>query len=77
LNHHFRLHTVVPAPSTVLRGVRKLPPASTMTVSMDGSVTQRVYWTLDATRPAQPLSEAQWLTKTREVRPEEHTSELQ
>ena len=51
----------------MLRGVRKLPPASTMTVSMDGHVTQRVYWTLDATRLAEPLSEAQWLTKTREV----------
>ena len=67
LHHHFMLHTVVPAPRTVLRGVRKLPPASTMTVSMDGSVTQNVYWTLDARRPQQPLSEAEWLDATREV----------
>jgi asparagine synthase (glutamine-hydrolysing) len=67
LHHHFTLHTVVPAPRTVLRGVRKLPPATTMTVRGDGSMTQKVYWTLDATRPAQPLSEAEWLDKTREV----------
>ena len=59
LHHHFTLHTVVPAPRTVLRGVRKLPPATTMTVSLDGQVTHKVYWTLDATRPAQPLTEAE------------------
>ena len=38
-----------------------------MTVGMDGQVVQPVYWTLDATRPAQPLSEAEWLDATREV----------
>ncbi len=67
LHHHFTLHTVVPAPRTVLRGVRKLPPATTMTVGLDGQVTHRVYWTLDATRPAQPLTEAEWLDATRKV----------
>ena len=67
LHHHFTLHTVVPAPRTVLRGVRKLPPATTMTVRMDGSITQQVYWALDATRPAQPLTEAEWLDATRKV----------
>ena len=30
LHHHFTLHTVVPSPRTVLMGVRKLPPATTM-----------------------------------------------
>jgi asparagine synthase (glutamine-hydrolysing) len=64
LHHHFTLHTVVPAPSTVLRGVRKLPPATTMTVSLNGQVTQKVYWTLNATRPVQPLSESEWLDAT-------------
>ncbi|MBE0547223.1 MAG: N-acetylglutaminylglutamine amidotransferase [Rubrivivax sp.] len=67
LHHHFTLHTVVPAPRTVLAGVRKLPPATWMTVAADGQTTQRVYWTLDATRPAQPLTEAEWLQATREL----------
>ena len=67
LHHHFTLHTVVPAPRTVLRGVRKLPPATTMRVRMDGSSTQSVYWTLDATRPVQALTEAEWLDATRKV----------
>ena len=66
LHHHFTLHTVVPAPRTVLKGVRKLPPASTLRLDPDGNVTEQVYWTLDATRPETPLSEAQWLAATRE-----------
>lgn len=66
LHHHFTLHTVVPAPRTVLKGVRKLPPASTMRFDPDGTVTEQVYWTLDATRPETSLSEAQWLKATRE-----------
>ena len=67
LHHHFSLHTVVPAPRTVLSGVRKLPPATTMTVSRNGRVAQQVYWTLDARRSAHSLSEAEWLDATRKV----------
>ena len=67
LHHHFTLHTVVPAPRTLLRGVRKLPPATTMTVRVNASITRKVYWTLDSTRPALPLTEAEWLDATRKV----------
>ena len=66
LHHHFTLHTVVPAPRTVLNGVRKLPPATTLLLDPDGRITEQTYWTLDATRPAKPWSEAQWLEATRE-----------
>jgi asparagine synthase (glutamine-hydrolysing) len=65
LHHHFTLHTVVPAPRTVLNGVRKLPPATTMRVNIDGSSNQQLYWTLNATRPHETLTEAQWLEATR------------
>ena len=67
LHHHFTLHTVVPAPHTILSGVRKLPPATTMMVNTSGEVRPTVYWTLNATRPEQGLSEADWLAKTRDV----------
>lgn len=67
LHNHFTLHTVVPAPRTVLAGVRKLAPATTMTMGTDGQVTQQVYWSLNATRPSQLLSESRWLDATREV----------
>ncbi|NDP37889.1 MAG: N-acetylglutaminylglutamine amidotransferase [Rhodoferax sp.] len=66
LHHHFTLHTVVPAPRTVLQGVRKLPPASTLRLEPDGTSTQQVYWTLDATRLEKALPEAEWLAATRE-----------
>jgi asparagine synthase (glutamine-hydrolysing) len=65
LHHHFTLHTVVPAPRTVLQGVRKLPPASTLALDPHGCVSQQVYWTLNATRPAHPMPEAHWLAATR------------
>lgn len=65
LHHFFTLHTVVPAPRTVLAGVRKLPPATTMTVSANGRTVQRVYWELDARRPPRPLAEVDWLEATR------------
>jgi asparagine synthase (glutamine-hydrolysing) len=46
LNHYMSFHAVVPAPFTILKGVRKLPPATTMTVEPDGRRKTRVYWTL-------------------------------
>jgi len=67
LHHHFTLHAVVPAPRTILRGIRKLAPATTMTITRTGDIEQATYWKLDATRPPQPLSEAQWLAATRDV----------
>ncbi|HUW50421.1 MAG TPA: N-acetylglutaminylglutamine amidotransferase [Sulfuricella sp.] len=67
LHHYFTLHAVVPAPRTILNGVKKLPPATTMTVNAVGNVSQRTYWSLDATRPAPVLSEQDWLNATRVV----------
>lgn len=44
LHHYLSWHAVVPAPHTILRGVRKLPPATVMTVERDGSRSQTRYW---------------------------------
>ncbi len=65
LHHHFTLHAVVPAPRTILNGVKKLPPATTMTISTEGQIAQRTYWHLDASRPALELSEQDWINATR------------
>src|SRR4051794_26729131 len=46
LHHYMSWHAVVPAPLTILNGVRKLPPATIMTIEPDGSRRQEVYWTL-------------------------------
>ncbi len=60
LHHQLTLHAVVPAPRTILKGIRKLAPATTMTIDLHGKVTIRQYWHLSAQRPAQPRSEAEW-----------------
>jgi asparagine synthase (glutamine-hydrolysing) len=44
LHHYLSFHAVVPAPRTVLNGVRKLPPATVRTYEPDGRVHERVYW---------------------------------
>ncbi len=67
LHHHFTLHSVVPAPHTMLSGIKKLPPAHTMKFTISGEVTLRRYWSLDATRPAVALSEQDWIAATRAV----------
>jgi asparagine synthase (glutamine-hydrolysing) len=67
LHHHFTLHSVVPAPRTVLAGIKKLPPAHTMTFTASGDITLHRYWSLDSTRPAAELSEQDWLTATHTV----------
>ena len=60
LHHHFTLHAVVPAPHTLLKGVRKLPPATTMTVDRSGRVSERRYWRLAAQRPSHAMDEQEW-----------------
>jgi asparagine synthase (glutamine-hydrolysing) len=44
LHHYLTFHAVVPAPRTILRGVRKLPPATTLAVEPDGRRTETTYW---------------------------------
>jgi asparagine synthase (glutamine-hydrolysing) len=44
LHHYLTFHAVVPAPRTVLAGVRKLPPATLLVVEPDGRRREREYW---------------------------------
>ena len=44
LHHYMSFHAVVPAPRTIYRGVRKLPPATVRVIQPDGSHTDTVYW---------------------------------
>ena len=67
LHHHLTLHGVVPAPRTLLNGVKKLPPAHWMRVGAEGEVTLRRYWSLEATRPDVALNEHDWLLATQHV----------
>jgi asparagine synthase (glutamine-hydrolysing) len=50
LHHYMTFHSVVPAPRTVYRGVRKLPPATVRVIQPDGSHVDTVYWDPDFRR---------------------------
>ena len=50
LHYYLSFHAVVPAPHTILRGVRKLPPGSWMKVYPDGDTSIRRWWNLEFTR---------------------------
>lgn len=65
LHHLYTLHSVVPAPRTILSGVRKLEPAHRLRVDADGSRTLDRYWSLQARRPPQALSDEEWIERTR------------
>ncbi len=66
LHHHFTLHAVVPAPRTLLCGIRKLPPAHVMVVNAQGRDRVHAYWELDARTPDGPASEWEWAELVRE-----------
>ncbi|OBH04216.1 asparagine synthase (glutamine-hydrolyzing) [Mycobacterium sp. E2699] len=50
LHHYMTFHSVVPAPLTILRGVRKVPPGSLVAIEPDGRRATTTYWTPDFTR---------------------------
>ncbi len=60
LHHQFTLHGVVPAPRTLLKGVRKLRPAHWRRVHLDGRVEEQRYWRLSA-RHGAARSEREWI----------------
>lgn len=47
LNLYLNFHAVVPAPRTILNGVRKLPPATWMSIDADGRSEQHCWWRLE------------------------------
>ncbi len=50
LHHYLTFHAVVPAPHTILNGVRKLPPATTLAIEADGARQMTEFWEPDFTR---------------------------
>ena len=60
LHHQFTLHGVVPAPRTILQGVRKLAPAHNLLIDKQGNMQSEPYWHLDAKRPPVARTEQEW-----------------
>lgn len=61
LHHQLTLHAVIPAPRTILNGVRKVAPGTTLTVTDRGEIRERRYWRLRAERPPEPREEKEWI----------------
>ncbi len=62
LHHYMSWHAVVPAPFTMLKGVRKLPPATVSVIEADGERRDTVYWDPPYSRQpgASALSAEDW-----------------
>lgn len=62
LHHYLSFHAVVPPPRTILKGVRKLPPATFRIIEPDGSKADTVYWSPPYQRDPSlsGLSSAEW-----------------
>jgi asparagine synthase (glutamine-hydrolysing) len=62
LHHYMSFHAVVPAPLTILKGVRKLPPATILTIEPDGRRREETYWTLTvgARREDRAMTAEEW-----------------
>jgi len=61
LHHLFTLHAVVPAPRTVINGIRKVKPAHYLLIDAKGKVTEKRYWSLTARRPETKMTEQDWV----------------
>jgi asparagine synthase (glutamine-hydrolysing) len=62
LNHYLSFHSVVPAPLTILKGVRKLEPGTIMRIEPDGTRTTHTYWepVFERSEERADWSEADW-----------------
>ncbi|MEL6977480.1 MAG: N-acetylglutaminylglutamine amidotransferase [Pseudomonadota bacterium] len=69
LHHYMSWHAVVPAPLTILKGVRKLPAATIRLIEPDGAAIDRVYWRPNFERsPEEESSPAEeWEARTLEA----------
>jgi asparagine synthase (glutamine-hydrolysing) len=64
LHQFFSFHAAVPAPRTILRGVRKLPPATILYIEPDGQTRSETYWGFNVGELGgdRRLSEAEWVS---------------
>jgi asparagine synthase (glutamine-hydrolysing) len=61
LHNLFTLHAVVPAPRTIINGIRKVKPAHYLLIDAKGEVTEKRYWSLKAKRPDTKMSDQDWV----------------
>ncbi|CAC9637835.1 Asparagine synthetase [glutamine-hydrolyzing] (EC 6.3.5.4) [uncultured Gammaproteobacteria bacterium] len=65
LQQQLSLHGVVPAPNTILNGVNKVKPATTLSIDSKGKIVEKQYWQPKAQRTG--LTDEEYLEKTHEL----------
>lgn len=65
LQQQLSLHGVVPAPNTILSGVNKIKPATTLSIDKKARVVEKTYWQPKAQRTG--LTDDAYLKKTHEL----------
>lgn len=65
LHHYLTFHSVVPAPRTILNGIRKLPPATVRVIEPDGTTDEKVYWRPNFSRAGrEQYTDEEWREQT-------------
>lgn len=69
LHNYLSFHAAVPAPLTLFNGVRKLPPATLMTIEPDGTRHEETYWQISvgARDEDRGMAESDWIAATRDA----------
>ena len=63
LQYQLSLHAVIPAPNTIIKGITKMPPGSTLIINQEGQSKSRQYWYPNASR-INDYSDQDYLDKT-------------
>lgn len=69
LNYYMSFHAVVPAPHTIIKGIRKLPPATLRVYEPDGRQHDKLYWRLrvGSDSAEETLTDEDWQQKVTEA----------
>ena len=67
LQQQLSLHAVVPAPNTILEGVKKIKPATTLVIKPNGEIKEKTYWRPKAQRPEAAMSDEEYIDRTHEL----------
>ena len=63
LHHFFSFHGAIPPPRTIVNGIKKLPPATLLTIEPNGTRKSECYWSFSVGERAARMSEADWITE--------------
>ncbi|MBY0531576.1 MAG: N-acetylglutaminylglutamine amidotransferase [Xanthobacteraceae bacterium] len=66
LHHYLSFHGAVPAPRTIFNGVKKLAPATLLTIEPGGARREEVYWRCPVQSQDRVMTEAEWAESVRE-----------